>query len=49
MESGELVMDSNAMVDKIFSVEKGIIAKRIGKIDRKTHAAICKLLSALTK
>ena len=49
MESGELVMDSNARVDKIFSVEKGIIVKRIGKIDRKTHAAICKLLSALTK
>lgn len=49
MESGELVMDSNARVDKIFSVEKSIIVKRIGKIDRKTHAAICRLLSALTK
>lgn len=49
MESGELVMDSNARIDEIFNVEKRIIAKRIGKVDRKTHAAICKLLSALTK
>jgi mRNA interferase MazF len=48
MESGELVVDSNARLDKIFSVEKGIIAKRIGTVDRKTHAAICDLLSALT-
>lgn len=48
MESGELVADSNARIDKIFSVEKGIIAKRIGMVDRKTHAAICDLLSALT-
>ena len=49
MESGELVMDSNARVDKIFSVEKKIRAKRIGKVDRKNHAAICKMLSALAK
>lgn len=48
MESGELV-DSNARVDKIFSVEKGIIDKRIGKVDRKTHPTICNLLSTLTK
>ena len=49
MESGELVIDSNARVDRIFSVEKRIIVKRIGKVDRKTHAAIRKLLSTLTK
>lgn len=49
MESGELVIDSNAIVDKIFGVEKRIIAKRIGKVDRKTYAAICKMFSALIK
>lgn len=49
MEFGELVIDSNARIDKIFSVEKRIISKRIGKVDRKTHAAICKMFSALTK
>ena len=49
MEDGRLVVDSNARVDKIFSVEKRIIAKCIGKVDRKTHAIICKLLSTLTE
>ena len=49
MECGKLVVDSQAMVDKPFSVEKRIIANHIGMVDGKTHAAICKLLSALTK
>ena len=35
MECGELVVDSNARIDKIFSVEKRIIVRRIGRIDKK--------------
>ncbi len=49
MEYGELVMDSNVRIDKVFSVEKKIIARRIGRVDKKTHTAIRKLLFALTK
>ena len=49
MEYGELVVDSNVRIDKIFSVEKRIIARRIGRVDKKTHTAIRKLLFALTK
>lgn len=44
MESGKLVVDSNARTDKIFSVKKGIIAKLMGTVDRKTHIATCKPL-----
>lgn len=49
MEYGKLVVDSRARVDKLFSVEKRIIANHIGMVDGKTHTAICKLLSALTR
>lgn len=47
MEHGKLAVDSHARVDKLFSVEKRIIASRIGMVDGKTHDAIRKLLSAL--
>lgn len=49
MEYGKLVVDSQARVDKLFSVEKKIIANHIGTVDSKTHAAIHKLFSALTR
>ena len=49
MECGELVVDSNARVDKIFSVEKSIIIKNIGRVDGKTHLVIRSLLSTLVK
>lgn len=49
MEYGELVMDSNVRIDKVFSVEKRIISRRIGRVDKKTHTAIRKLLFAFTK
>lgn len=49
MEYGELVVDSNARIDKIFSVEKRIIVRRIGRIDKKTHTAMRKLLFVLAK
>lgn len=49
MEYGELVVDSNVRIDKIFSVEKRIIARRIGRVDKKTHTAIRKLLFTLTR
>ena len=49
MEYGKLVVDSQARVDKLFSVEKRIIANHIGMVDGKTHTVICKLFSALTR
>lgn len=49
MEDGKLIADSQARVDKIFSVEKSIILKRVGKVDGETHAAIRELLFTLTK
>ena len=49
MENGELIMDSIARVDKVFGVEKRIIVRRIGQVDRETHSAMRKLLAALTK
>ena len=49
MECGELIVDSIARVDRIFSIEKKIVVKSIGKIDDKTHLAIRKLLSTLVK
>ena len=49
MESGKLVVDSIARVDKIFSVEKKIVIKRIGKIDSKTYLVIRRSISALAK
>lgn len=48
MEFGELIVTSNIRIDKIFSVEKKIIIKHIGKINKKTHTAISKLLFVLT-
>lgn len=49
MEYGELIADSNARVDKIFSVEKSLVMRIIGKVDNKTHLAIQKVLFTLVK
>ena len=49
MENGELIVDSIARVDKVFSVEKRIIMRRIGQVNRETHSAMRKLLTALIK
>ncbi len=49
MDRGELVVDGCVRIDKIFSVEKKLIVSRVGRVDKKTHAAICELLFALAK
>ncbi len=40
LESGKLIVDSQAKIDKIFSIEKSLVRKRIGKITRETHQHI---------
>ncbi|MEK6934393.1 MAG: type II toxin-antitoxin system PemK/MazF family toxin [Nanoarchaeota archaeon] len=35
LESGEIPTTSRIKVDKLFTIEKGIVKKRIGKVNRK--------------
>ena len=37
MESGNLVVDSQVKVDRIYSLEQGQIVKKIGRIKKETH------------
>jgi len=40
LESGSLVVDSVAKVDKIFSAEKSLAKKRIGKVKKDVYKDI---------
>jgi hypothetical protein len=37
LESGKLIVDSQAKVGKIFSVEQYLIRKNIGRVKKKVH------------
>ena len=45
MEEGNLIVDSRAKINRIFSVEKRMIKMNIGKIDKKTFLEIKTVLS----
>lgn len=45
VERGNLIVDSRAKVDRIFSVEKKLIKMNIGKINKKTFSEIKTILS----
>ena len=44
MESGALLQDSNAKIDKIFSVDQSLIKIKIGKIKKESFNEIKKML-----
>ncbi len=45
MEEGNLIVDSRAKINRIFSVEKKLIKMNIGKINKKTFLEIKTILS----
>lgn len=44
LETGDLIVDSRIQVDKIFSVEKSLIRKKIGKIKRESYKNIRRII-----
>ena len=44
LESGKLIVDSQAKVDKIFSVEQSLIRKKIGRVKKAVHEDLKKIL-----
>lgn len=49
LESGNLITDSRAKVDRIFSVHKKLVKMNIGKINKQTHSKIKRILLDLVK
>jgi mRNA interferase MazF len=49
LESGNLIKDSKAKVDRIFSVSKNLIKLKIGKIKVEVHKRIIKILLGLVE
>lgn len=49
LESGRLIVDSNAKIDRIFSVSKKLVKVNIGKINKETHNRIRTILEELIK
>lgn len=44
LESGRLIVDSKAKVDKIFSVEKSLVRKKIGRVKKDTYENIKRMI-----
>ena len=44
LESGKLIVDIQAKVDKIFSVEQSLIRKKIGRVKKAVHEDLKKIL-----
>ena len=40
LESGKLIVNSQAKIDKIFSIEKSLVRKKIGKVTKESHQNI---------
>jgi len=49
LERGNLIADSRAKIDRVFSVHKDLVKMNIGKIDKATHLEIKRILFALLK
>lgn len=47
LESGRLIVDSKAKVDRIFSVSQSLIRMKIGRINREAHTRIRSVLFEL--
>ena len=47
LENGVLIVNSKIKTDKIFTVEKKLIKKTIGRINKNTHSAIQKNISKI--
>lgn len=49
LEKGNLLANSKAKIDRIFSVEKTLVQMNIGKINKPTFSKITIILASLTK
>lgn len=47
LESGWLIVDSKAKVDRVFSVSKRLVRMKVGRLDVKTHGRLLKELLRL--
>lgn len=44
LETGKLIVDSRAKVDKVFSVEQSLIRKKIGRVKKSVHETLKQIL-----
>ncbi len=47
LESGKLIVDSKAKVDRVFSVSQRLVRMKIGKIKTEVHKEIARMLFEL--
>lgn len=47
LERGRLIIDSNAKIDRIFSINKNLVRMNIGKINKDTYTRIKTILADL--
>jgi mRNA-degrading endonuclease toxin of MazEF toxin-antitoxin module len=47
LESGKLVVDSKAKVDRVFSVSQSLVRMKIGRVKTQTHQNMVKMLVGL--
>ena len=44
LETGKLIVDSRAKVDKVFSVEQSLVRKKIGRVKKSVHENLKQIL-----
>jgi mRNA interferase MazF len=47
LESGRLVVDSRAKVDRVFSVSQSLVRMKVGKLGTETHHRLVRMLQGL--
>ena len=47
LESGRLVVDSRAKVDRIISVRQSLVRMTVGRVKRETHQSLVRILEGL--
>lgn len=49
LTKGNLIVDSRAKIDRVFSVDKKLIKMNIGMIDKKTYSKIITILCSIVR
>lgn len=47
LESGRLVVDSKAKVDRVFSVSQSLVRMKVGRVKAETHQKMVRMLAGL--